>query len=499
VDSPINPAYYQGSNGYLKRLVPSAARRILDVGCGAGQLGAELKASDAGVEVWGIEVVPEIAETALQKLDHVIVANLEHLPPLPVPPKYFDCIICGDVIEHLTRPQATLEWLKTFLSDGGLLLCSVPNIGHWSVVAGLLAGKFTYESKGLLDRTHLRFFTAESFRLLLMDSGFGIQHEENHPLPHNDIVEPLVHAAHQLGINPEITRRSLETYQEIYAAKPLSPVIDASTSHLLGPAKSDGVSIVVLTYNSASTIRACSESIMRTLGENDEVIFVDNASQDQTVEILRQLWRSDPQVRFIRNARNLGFSRGSNVGLKATKGRYLCLLNPDTVVYPGWIESLRRRLDDPSVGLVGPLSDKIAGDQFVGHYIRPKMSLGEVLPFLRSHYLQNSIETKLLIGMCVMSRRETLDQVGLLDEDLFLGSDDLELSWRLRTHGLKLVVAPDAFVHHEGGVSFSSEPREKTDALLFDSTEKLLTKVRNYYGWLPTSIDCWGIAIIHAE
>jgi GT2 family glycosyltransferase len=96
-----------------------------------------------------------------------------------------------------------------------------------------------------------------------------------------------------------------------------------------------------------------------------------------------------------------------------------------------------------------------------------------------------------------MLRRDTLNAVGLLDEDLFLGSDDLELSWRLRTHDLKLAVALDTFVRHIGGVSFGSAPKEEVKAMLYDSTERLLAKVRSHAGWRPSDTVLWGLEITH--
>jgi len=223
-------------------------------------------------------------------------------------------------------------------------------------------------------------------------------------------------------------------------------------------------------------------------------ILVDDASTDSAADYLAGV----PGITAILNETNLGFSAGTNVGLKRPRGTYLCFLNPDTAVWPGWHERLSARLQDETVGMVGPISDNIAAAQFAGHYIPlAGQTLTGVAASAAQQFAGRFVETKLLIGLCAMVRRETLDRVGLLDEDLFLGREDLELSWRLRTHGLKLLLGLDTFVHHEGGVSFSSTSSEVKKRLLFESTEALLAKVRAAYGWRPPDTDLWGIEICH--
>ncbi|RYG99817.1 MAG: glycosyltransferase family 2 protein, partial [Alphaproteobacteria bacterium] len=267
----------------------------------------------------------------------------------------------------------------------------------------------------------------------------------------------------------------------------------------LGPARHSGNSIVVLTFNSSPTIEACLESVLGTMGPGDELIVVDNASADATLEIVEGFRAADPRVAIIANGANLGFSAGCNVGLRASGGARVLLLNPDTVVYGGWLETLAEGLADPSVGMVGPLSDNVAGDQFVAAHLNLKgrsgLSPQGLAQECREELAGRSVSTKLLIGLCVAMRRETLDKVGLLDEDLFLGNDDLEISWRLRTHGFTLLVMLDAFVHHECGVSFASLPKGTTSRMTRESTERLREKVRAAYGWSPTSTELWGADI----
>ena len=106
-------------------------------------------------------------------------------------------------------------------------------------------------------------------------------------------------------------------------------------------------------------------------------------------------------------------------------------------------------------------------------------------------------EVKLLIGFCLMLRRSALERVGLLDEDLFLGSDDLELCWRLRLQGFGLQIATDAYVEHKGSTSFNTLPSETTRCLLEESTRVLVRKLEAHYGAgkVPTSRELWGLDI----
>jgi O-antigen biosynthesis protein len=147
------------------------------------------------------------------------------------------------------------------------------------------------------------------------------------------------------------------------------------------------------------------------------------------------------------------------------------------------------------VGAVGPLSDNIGGDQLVSLYIQ-ESSLHERQDWVTETYTGKYLETKLLIGLCVMFRREVLDKVGLLDEELFLGNDDLEMSWRLQTHSLKLVIAKDVFVHHINHVSFHSLPRAQTDKWLEESGLALQRKLKAYYGEeVPSEAELRGVDV----
>lgn len=164
--------YFRQARWELLPHVPLTARRILDVGCGAGRFGALLKEKRAGIEVVGIELMPEQAQHAAQHLDRVLVGNIETMP-LPFAEGYFDCIVCADVLEHLRYPDRVLERLRPLLAPYGVLLISFPNIRFHEVLTMLSQGAWRYQNQGILDATHLRFFTKTELHSLLTGAGYA--------------------------------------------------------------------------------------------------------------------------------------------------------------------------------------------------------------------------------------------------------------------------------------------------------------------------------------
>lgn len=281
-------------------------------------------------------------------------------------------------------------------------------------------------------------------------------------------------------------------------ANRLASAADRAASEPTAPAASEGfasVSIVIVTYNSASTIRACLDSVLSETRPATNLIVVDNLSTDETRSILHEY---QDRIATILNSENCGFSFACNQGIRSSAGEYIVLLNPDTIVTPGWVDRLIDHFG-PGVGAVGPVSDYAAELQNLDRNLPDgpprRMGLLEVTDLLSRGNAGKARETKLLTGFCMMVPRRVLDKVGLLDEELFLGNDDLDLSWRLREQGYRLVVATDTFVYHEGQVSFRSESSEKTTRLVRESTDRLYAKLETHYGpgKVPTSMELWGI------
>lgn len=147
---------------------------VLDVGCAWGYMAKLLKPKKC--RVVGIEIDKKIAKLAEEYCDQVVVCNLEDPEVLRdnLKGQSFDVIICLDVLEHLVRPDIFLVFLKQFLSPGGKLIVSVPNIARLEYRLSMLFGKFEYEDAGILCRSHLRFFTRHTAKALLSDAGYKI-------------------------------------------------------------------------------------------------------------------------------------------------------------------------------------------------------------------------------------------------------------------------------------------------------------------------------------
>ncbi len=212
-------SYFEHTRPELRALVPAGARRVLDVGCGGGALGAALRA-ERDVEVLGIEGFPDAAARAAERLDGAICADLDALEELPWEHGAFDAMIFGDVLEHLRDPARLLRVLRPYLAEGGVLVVSIPNVKHWSVLFPLLVDdRWTYEDAGLLDRTHVHFFTLAEIDAMLTACGYTpLQVGVNDHLPLPPQMAPLVDAAVALGAEREETRARLGAYQYLVVA-----------------------------------------------------------------------------------------------------------------------------------------------------------------------------------------------------------------------------------------------------------------------------------------
>ena len=184
VDLSTKPEdYYSNARPEMDRFIPSTARRILDVGCGEGRFGQRLK-EKLNVEVWGVELVPLAADVARDRLDRVfcgdIMQQLVHIRD-----HFFDCIIFNDVIEHLVDPYRVLIAIKQKLTREGVVICSIPNIRYFRNLFDLaVRGEWRYQDSGVLDKTHLRFFTKKSIVQMFESLGYRITRLEGiNPTP----------------------------------------------------------------------------------------------------------------------------------------------------------------------------------------------------------------------------------------------------------------------------------------------------------------------------
>ncbi|MDX9714333.1 MAG: glycosyltransferase [Dissulfurispiraceae bacterium] len=166
--------YYSQPREEVITLVPESARKILDIGCGEGVLGEALL-SQGAEEVVGVEINSNACDVARKKLTDVICGDIENIN-LPYAAGYFDCIIMADVIEHCREPLKVLQKLSHYLNDCGRIVASIPNVRYWGICFRLISeGRWEYEDSGILDKTHLRFFTKKEIEILFSQVDFEIE------------------------------------------------------------------------------------------------------------------------------------------------------------------------------------------------------------------------------------------------------------------------------------------------------------------------------------
>ncbi|HEX2282667.1 MAG TPA: glycosyltransferase family 2 protein [Thermomicrobiales bacterium] len=209
-------------------------------------------------------------------------------------------------------------------------------------------------------------------------------------------------------------------------------------------------SVVILTHDNLAFSRMCLASLLENTDyPNYEIIVVDNASSDGTVEDLRRLAGSIPNVKVILNDHNAGFGPGNNQGLASATGEILVLLNNDTVVPHGWLTRLARHLDDPAIGLIGPGTNRSCNEAQIDI---PYQTYGEFRAVARAQgvqYERERLSIRMPMMFCVAFRRDTYELLGPLDERYEVGMfEDEDYALRAKAAGLQVAWTPEVYVHH---------------------------------------------------
>lgn len=217
------------------------------------------------------------------------------------------------------------------------------------------------------------------------------------------------------------------------------------------------VSIIVTTINTPSLTSACLKSVFENTAVPHEIIVVNNS---RARPIRTCLERFD-SIRAIQNPANVGYTKAANQGILASRGKFLCFLNSDTLVPDRWLERLLDAVEKPGVGAAGPRTEPNgfrwpATDQQVRQAIA--VFLDE---FVERHHRDTTRDSNLLMGFCLLIPRKVMSQVGPFDERFFFGWEDIDYSLRLRLAGYRLLTASSLFIHHRQGASATTQRRRR--------------------------------------
>lgn len=207
----------------LVDLMPLTAKRVIDIGCGIGKIAKEFRTRATPEYYLGVEMIPEYARIASEFCSECIVGNIEEFDSYDWSKlTNYDLWVFGDVLEHMYDPWKILKNVREVLPKGGQIICCIPNVQHWSLQSRLSIGDWRYADGGLLDRTHLRFFTRATIIELLQGAGFEMTGMKPRILPDPDsdkfldIIEKL---AATTGGDPYAARIEASIFQFIVQAQ----------------------------------------------------------------------------------------------------------------------------------------------------------------------------------------------------------------------------------------------------------------------------------------
>jgi len=240
------------------------------------------------------------------------------------------------------------------------------------------------------------------------------------------------------------------------------------------------ISIVIVNWNGKEYIRQCLRSIIASNYPKDklEIIVVDNASNDGSDQIIA---REFPEVTLIRNEQNLGFCEANNIGIRHSKGDIIVLLNNDTFVHNEWLNEIVKIINDPHVGIIGckllhPDGKIIQScgckELFPGYWIHIAAGLT-----INEFRMEEEFEVDYVCGAAMAVKRELFDKIGLLDSKFFSYVEDVDICYRARSAGYKVIIAPKAIVYHYGSASWKKFPLKR---FLLDYRNRFFFIYKNY-------------------
>jgi len=256
-------------------------------------------------------------------------------------------------------------------------------------------------------------------------------------------------ASLDLTCEPRIPAALPETTQNALARRPVAGLRDALKRTSAGAGSMPDATIVVVTANGLPELRLCLESIAAHTTDIDfDVQVIDDGSTDGTAALLGELAVAGSRLTAVFNNEPRGLAAARNQGLAMARGRIVVLLSQDAVVPPDWLKNLIACLDEPEVGLAGPMTNRASNKAQVPANYR---TFGEFVAFANERVASGLQDVQQLNGFCVAMRREVSERIGPLDERFDLGVfQEQDLAMRILAAGLRVVCTNDVFVHHSG-------------------------------------------------
>lgn len=456
--------YHQGQRTEVIELIPARARSVLDVGGGEGGFLRALQAA-RNCTTHLAEFSASACEAARPYVDHVWQGDFLTQPFNGLPHQgqaAFDCISFLDVLEHAAQPQDWLQRAKTLLAPDGVVVASIPNVGHWGVVADLLEGRWDYCPVGIHCVTHLRFFTEHGLQELFAQAGYVIEQCERVQVPCPP--QWREHWAQTPGL--AVQAESWDTYAFLIRARPIATAPVSIPTATINPAK-DTCAILV-NYFGADDIATAVQSVRADVPDLP-IVVVDNSDDAAEHRKLQQLLPQDINLQVLRAPGNIGFGRGCNLAAEATSASHLLLVNPDVLLLPGCVQTLRQALeDDAALAAVAPrqfldtagqwqlppswfptalrawVSERTQRDAYTALRVA-KAARAENLRYWTS---SSPLRQRALSGAVMLLRRNALPEGLLFDPRFFMYFEDSDLCMRLRQKNIPVAVIPQAQAIH---------------------------------------------------
>lgn len=415
LDNVLSTSYFNFPRNEILSLIPGAPKRHLDIGCATGLFGSSLKRLYNTTSV-GIEINRNAAAMARKNIDYIFHADINNFNFSELKTD-FDLITFNDILEHLTCPTCTLKKSLSKLTDDGHIIASIPNVAHPYIIQQLSKGLFRYTNAGILDNTHLRFFTLPTICQMFIKAGLKIKKINPYPSKENPI---------QYHILAKKIKRNY---------------------------KQPGVTIIIPTFNCLNHTRLAYESLKRSTTYPYQLIIIDNASTDDTINYIRTL----DDVYHIENTQNLGFPTAVNLGLELVKTPYFVIANNDLLFTKHWLERLVKSIEtDPKLSILGVKSNFVSGPQLTkdpGY--KNSEGLNTYVESVKNNPNNKIIYKNRIVFLCTILQSHLLYTIGLLDENFGLGNfEDDDYCLRTIKAGLHCAYDEGVYIHHFGSRSF---------------------------------------------